>query len=62
MTRKQAYLRQLTAQPAQWLEASANNPSKYMTKVHVALHRIELRRRGRIVSHYAGVAECEGWQ
>jgi hypothetical protein len=62
MTRKQTYLRLLSARPTQWLESSARNPSRHMTAVHVALHRIELRRRNRIASYYANVAGEEGWQ
>jgi hypothetical protein len=62
MTRKQIYMRALHAQPAQWIAASAASPSPAMTRTHVALHLIELRRRARIASHYADVATVEGWQ
>jgi hypothetical protein len=62
MTNKQTYLRSLLAQPTDWIEASAANPSAHMTWMHVALHKLELRRRGRIQSHYADVAQSEGWQ
>jgi hypothetical protein len=47
MTRKRAYLYALMAQPSQWIAASAANPSPAMTRTHVALHLIELRRRAR---------------
>lgn len=62
MTNKRKYLSALMAQPTDWIEASAASPSQHMTKMHVALHLIELRRRGRIVSYYADVALDEGWQ
>lgn len=62
MTRKRTYLTRLMAQPAQWIAASAASPSPAMTRTHVALHLIELRRRARIASHYAHVATVEGWQ
>ena len=62
MTRKRKYLSALMAQPAQWIAASAASPSPAMTRIHVALHLIELRRREQIASHWAGVATVEGWQ
>ena len=62
MTRKRTYLTHLMAQPAQWIAASAASPSPAMTRTHVALHLIELRRRARIASHYNNVAIEEGWQ
>jgi hypothetical protein len=62
MTRKRTYLSALMAQPAQWIAASAASPSPAMTRTHVALHLIELRRRARIASYYANVATVEGWQ
>ena len=62
MTRKRTYLTRLMAQPSQWIAASAASPSPAMTRTHVALHLIELRRRARIASHYADVATVEGWQ
>ena len=61
MTPKQAYLRNLTMQPSDWIAASASNPSPYMTRVHVLLHLIELRRRKHIQSYYDAVASSEGW-
>ena len=60
--KKRAYLQALMAQPAQWIAASAANPSPGMTRTHVALHLIELRRRARIAAHWADVATVEGWQ
>jgi hypothetical protein len=62
MTRKQIYMRALHAQPAQWIAASAASPSPTMTRTHVALHLIELRRRARIAAYWADVATVEGWQ
>lgn len=61
MTPKQAYLRNLTAQPSDWIASSASNPSRNMTRIHVLLHLIELRRRKRIQSYYDDVASSEGW-
>lgn len=60
--KKRAYLHALVAQPAQWIAASAANPSPGMTRTHVALHLIELRRRARIAAHYVNVSIEEGWQ
>jgi hypothetical protein len=62
MTRKRTYLSALMAQPAQWIAASAASPSPAMTRTHVALHLIELRRRSRIAAYWADVATVEGWQ
>jgi hypothetical protein len=61
MTRKRTYLTRLMAQPSQWIAASAASPSPAMTRTHVALHLIELRRRARIAAHWAVVASDEGW-
>jgi hypothetical protein len=61
-THKRKYLTALRAQTTEWLEAHAARPSQYMGRTHVALTLIELRRRGRIVSHYADTAQNEGWQ
>jgi hypothetical protein len=62
MTRKRTYLTRLMAQPSQWIAASAASPSPAMTRTHVALHLIELRRRSRIAAHWADVSAVEGWQ
>lgn len=61
MTRKHAYLLSLSAQPYDWVKRSAEQPTKYMTRTHIALHLIELRRRDRITSYYNGVDADEGW-
>jgi hypothetical protein len=45
MTRKRAYLTLLMAQPSEWIAAIAASPSPAMTRTHVALCLIELRRR-----------------
>jgi len=45
MTRKQIYLFALSTQPASWVAQSAANPTKYMTRMHIALHLIDLRTR-----------------
>ena len=44
-TRKQIDLFALSTQPASWVARSAANPSAGMTRMHVALHLIDLRRR-----------------
>lgn len=61
MTHKQTYLRNLSLQSDEWITSSAADPSRRMTRTHVLLHLIELRRRGRIQSYWAGVARNEGW-
>lgn len=43
MTRRH-YLNLLLAQSADWVRASMSNPSPGMTRTHVALHAIALRR------------------
>ncbi len=45
MSRKTLYLRALEGQPTEWLVASMRDPSRYMTRVHIALHALALRRR-----------------
>ncbi len=44
MTRKQSYLLLLQGQSNDWLVASYNSASPYMTATHKALHLIALRR------------------
>ena len=61
MTRKQSYLKLARTMDTDYLAACAASPSPYMSWVHVALIRLELRRRGCIASYYAGVAAEEGW-
>lgn len=45
MTRKQTYLFALSTQPAAWVARSAATPSAGMTRMHIALHLIDLRTR-----------------
>lgn len=61
MTRKQSYLKLARSMDTDYLAACAASPSAYMSWVHVALIKLELRRRGRIASYYDGVAAGEGW-
>lgn len=42
---RRAYLGLLMAQPLDWLVASAANPTAHMRPVHIALHRIAIRRK-----------------
>ena len=61
MTTKQTYLRTLRALTDRELAASAANPSRYMRPVHIALHRLEMRRRASIAAYWASVETSEGW-
>lgn len=61
MTRKQAYLKNLRCMDTNWIKASAASPSAHMTRMHVALHQLELRRRQRITNYWEGVAAEEAW-
>lgn len=60
MTTKSNYLHHLRAMETGYLRASAANPSPGMTRTHIALHLVELRRRQRIADYYAGVEIEEG--
>lgn len=42
---RRAYLDLLMRQPAKWLRASAANPTAHMRPIHIALHRIAIRRK-----------------
>jgi hypothetical protein len=46
MITKQEYLEILLGLPTATIERSAANPTIYMTRVHVLLHYVALRRRG----------------
>ena len=61
MTAKQTYLRALSTLTDRELAGSAANPSPHMRPVHITLHRLEMRRRARIASYWAGIATSEGW-
>lgn len=52
MTRKRTYLNLLRCMGTDELARSAASPSAYMSGMHVALHHLELRRRGRISSYW----------
>ena len=45
-TKKRAYLDECMRLPVSWLRESAENPSPYMTKIHVKLHYIAIRIKG----------------
>lgn len=45
MTRKQAYLSLCIAQPVEWLRGCANEPSPYMTRMHVAIVLLAIRMK-----------------
>ena len=61
MTTKQTYLRLLRNLTDAELARSVASPSRYMRPIHLALHRIEQRRRARIAAYYADVEQIEGW-
>lgn len=46
MITKQEYLEILLGLPTATIQRSAANPTIYMTRVHVLLHYVVLRRRG----------------
>lgn len=43
-TKKRQFIEACKRQPAAWLKLCADNPSAYMTPMHVALIRLALRR------------------
>ena len=46
MTHKRQYLAILERQTSAWVQSSLLNPSRHMSRTHVALHLIALRNRG----------------
>jgi hypothetical protein len=44
---KRAYVSACATESAQWLRASAANPSEYMTPMHIALQLVAARRKER---------------
>ena len=46
MNKKQNYLKALEQFDSTWILKSATNPNAFMTKTHVLLHYIVLRKRG----------------
>ncbi len=48
MNTKAHYLRLLLTMPADWIAASAADPGPHMTRTHVRLHFVALRRLGLI--------------
>ena len=46
MTAKQQYLSLLAELPTNVIQESMANPTEYMTKTHILLHGVVLRRRG----------------
>ena len=45
MTAKRAYLTLLMRQSAEWLAASAANPTSYMRPIRIKLHYVAIRRK-----------------
>lgn len=46
MTRKRQYLAMLLQQSPDWIRGSMTQPSRYMSRMHVLLHALALRRLG----------------
>jgi hypothetical protein len=46
MNTKQTYITALRNCSTEWVLKSYQNPNKFMTKVHLVLHKIVLRERG----------------
>ncbi len=44
--KKREYLEACLRQPVDWLRQSATNPSKTMTRSHVLIHYVAIRRKG----------------
>lgn len=42
---RQRYLDALMQQPSEWIRLSVETPTAHMTRTHIALHYIALRRR-----------------
>lgn len=42
--KRQAYLAELLRQRPEWLRGSMAEPTRYMTRAHVLLHAVALRR------------------
>ena len=42
--KRQAYLAELLRQRPEWLRGSMAEPTRYMTRTHVLLHAVALRR------------------
>ena len=46
--KKQAYIQALMRQPVAWIKASAATPNGRMTRTHILLHYVALRRMGEL--------------
>ncbi len=46
--KKQDYIQALMRQPAAWIKASAATPNGHMTRTHILLHYVALRRMGEL--------------
>ena len=44
-TKKRQYLNACISQPVSWLTLSASNPKNGMTKMHVLLHYLAIRKK-----------------
>jgi len=47
-TKKQEYIEILRSMESDFIAKSAKNPTKYMSRIHIALHMIVLRQRGQL--------------
>jgi hypothetical protein len=43
---RRKYLRALMGAPGSWIVASHSMPTSHMTRTHLLLHRVALRRKG----------------
>jgi len=59
---KREYLLRLTQQSPDWLRASMAEPTHYMTRTHVLLHAVALRRMRALTPNVQGQrdAACGG--
>jgi hypothetical protein len=46
--KKQTYVQALMRQPVAWIKASAATPNGRMTRTHILLHYVALRRMGEL--------------
>ena len=44
-TKKRAYLNACLAQSTEWLKRSTENPNAHMTRMHIALHWLAIRKK-----------------
>lgn len=62
--KRQAYLAELLRQRPEWLRGSMAEPTRQMTRTHVVLHAVALRRLRALGPNDAleGKAQTRAWQ